>query len=315
MNSMSNDSVDIIIPIYRPREEFLDLLERLIKQSYQVNRIILINTEQKYFDERLFLISDKIEVHHIDKKDFDHAATRDMAIRMSDAKYVLFMTMDAMPASDKLVGRLVDCFAGSGETIAVAYARQLPRKDCRMQEKYTRKFNYPEESMTKNIDSLAKLGIKTYFCSDVCAMYDREIYLKNGGFEAPAIFNEDMVYAAKAVNTGYSIRYCAEAKVRHSHNYSCTELFKRNFDMGVSQAMHPEVFSNVSSESEGMKLVINTAKYLCKNGHWYEIPYLFVSSAYKYLGYKKGLKYRKLKYKTILKYTSNAEFWRHLAGR
>ena len=106
MNSMSNDSVDIIIPIYRPREEFLDLLERLIKQSYQVNRIILINTEQKYFDERLFLISDKIEVHHIDKKDFDHAATRDMAIRMSDAKYVLFMTMDAMPASDKLVGRL-----------------------------------------------------------------------------------------------------------------------------------------------------------------------------------------------------------------
>ena len=37
MNSMSNDSVDIIIPIYRPREEFLDLLERLIKQSYPVN--------------------------------------------------------------------------------------------------------------------------------------------------------------------------------------------------------------------------------------------------------------------------------------
>ena len=151
------------------------MLERLIKQSDPVNRIILINTEQKYFDERLFLISDKIEVHHIDKKDFDHAATRDMAIRMSDAKYVLFMTMDAMPASDKLVERLVDCFAGSGETIAVAYARQLPRKDCRMQEKYTRKFNYPEESMTKNIDSLAKLPSKEVLLATVCNAFQAPI--------------------------------------------------------------------------------------------------------------------------------------------
>ena len=49
----------------------------------------------------------------------------------------------------------------------------------------------------------------------------------------------------------YAIAYVADAKVIHSHNYNCTQQFKRNFDLAVSQADHPEVFGGIHSESEG----------------------------------------------------------------
>ena len=34
----------------------------------------------------------------------------------------------------------------------------------------------------------------------------------------------------------------ADARVIHSHEYTYRELIRRNFDQGVSQACHPEIF-------------------------------------------------------------------------
>lgn len=122
-------------------------------------------------------------------------------------------------------------------------------------EQYTRQFNYPEESRVKWLADLPELGIKTYFCSNVCAMYRRELYLQLGGFVQKAIFNEDMIFAGELIQKGYGVAYAAEAKVVHSHNYSAIQQFHRNFDLAVSQADHPEVFAGIRSEGEGIRLV------------------------------------------------------------
>lgn len=309
------DKVDVVIPVYKPGEQLSELLNKLLKQSVPVNRIILINTEEKYFDNKYLIAptTHAIKVVHITKAEFDHAATRNMGMQMSDADKVLLMTMDAIPQDETLVENLLKAFnnkGANGEQIAVAYARQLPRDDCRMAECYTRQFNYPDEDRIKTQSDLEKLGIKTYFCSDVCAMYDTAIYKSLGGFVEKAIFNEDMLYAAKAIGNGYAIAYSKDAKVIHSHNYTLKEQFSRNFDLGVSQAEHPEVFANIKSESEGIKLVKSTAGYLCKMGHWYEVPYLFFTSVAKYLGYKNGLNYKKLSAGRILNYTMNKDYWK-----
>ena len=44
---MNTVKTDVIIPAYRPGEEFEKLLERLSAQKYPVNRIIVMNTEEK----------------------------------------------------------------------------------------------------------------------------------------------------------------------------------------------------------------------------------------------------------------------------
>ena len=131
-------------------------------------------------------------------------------------------------------------------------------------------------------------------------------------FPEKIIFNEDMVYASKAMKNGYAVEYCAKARVYHSHNYSFREQFRRNFDMGVSQKDYEEVFSGIKSESEGIKMVVSAAEYMMDNGHWYDIPHLFINSAAKYTGYRLGKMYKHLGKKIILKLTSNKEYWESL---
>ena len=232
--------------------------------------------------------------------------TRRMAVEKSDADIFVMMTQDALPADRRLIEKLTAPLMGD---IAVSYARQLPRKNCRAIERFTRRFNYPEESLLKGKENLQVLGIKTYFCSDVCAAYRREIYEKLGGFVEKAIFNEDMLFAAKAVEAGYKIMYAAEARVLHSHNYSISQQFRRNFDLGVSQAEHPEVFKKVPSEKEGGRMVKETTEYLFTTGKVFLIPYFYLQCMGKYAGYFLGKHYKMLPAKTIKKCTANEAYW------
>ena len=43
--------IDVIIPVYKPDKSFLDLIRILEKQTKEVNKIIIMNTEEKYFDQ------------------------------------------------------------------------------------------------------------------------------------------------------------------------------------------------------------------------------------------------------------------------
>lgn len=132
-----------------------------------------------------------------------------------------------------------------------------------------------------------------------------------GGFEKRAIFNEDMIYAGHAIEAGYRIAYEAQARVYHSHNYNCMQQLRRNFDLGVSQAQHPEVFSGVSSQSEGIQLVKKTAKHLSETGMRRQIPYLIMQSGFKYIGYQLGTHYKSLGQGMIEKCTSNRNYWKN----
>lgn len=290
-------TVDVLIPAYRPDKRFLQLLRALEKQTLKPQRIIVMNTERSYWDEELYRGISHLEVHHLTREEFNHGATRNEAAFYSEAEVMVFMTDDAVPKDPYLLERLAEALekqGPEGETVAVAYARQLPAKDCRTIERYTRRFNYPEEGMIKTAADLPRLGIKTYFASNVCCAYRKDVFRKQGGFVDCTIFNEDMIYAAGVIRDGYAVAYVPEARVVHSHNLTPMQQFHRNFDLAVSQADHPEVFADLPSEGEGIRLVAQTAKYLLKSGHILLLPSLVISSGAKYLGYRMGKRYQKL---------------------
>lgn len=306
--------LDIIIPTYRPGEQLEELLKRLLKQELLPDRIIIMNTEENLWDaERFESLFDGspvgLTVQHISREAFDHGGTRHRGILLSDADVCLCMTQDAIPYDRKLTGKLVEAVSSS-DRIAAAYARQLPAADCGPVERYTRQFNYPEQSRIKGKEDLEELGIKTYFCSNVCAAYVRERYFALGGFTRKTIFNEDMIFAGHAVQEGYQIAYAADAQVIHSHNYTAMEQLHRNFDLAVSQADHPEVFAGVRSEGEGIRLVKQTAAWLVKTGRFWLVPDLVVKSGFKYAGYLLGKNYRKLPRPVVLWLTMNRAYWK-----
>lgn len=301
-------TVDVIIPTYRPDKTFIELIRRLQRQDYPIHKIYIINTKSGIFPEVLDNSNYEIEIKHISQKEFDHGGTRNLGARMSDADIVVYMTQDAVPADKYVVTKFVELFK-SREDVSVAYGRQLPAEGCNIIERYTRRFNYPEESCVKSVEDLEKMGIKTFFCSDVCSAYRRNYLLENGGFEDKTIFNEDMIFAGKRILAGDKVAYVAEARIIHSHNYTCRQQFKRNFDIAVSQVQHPEVFANITSEGEGIRLVKQTAQYLAKTGHLMEIMRLIVQSGCKYAGYFLGKRYRRLPQWLILKCTSSKYYW------
>lgn len=306
-------SVDVIIPMYKPGKQSFQLIEQLEKQSYPIQKLIIMNTEEKYFESNFYGTGfleqyRNIEVHHISAKEFDHGKTRARAVGYSNADIFVCMTQDAIPQDEQLIAHLVEALTQQND-IAAAYAKQLPAEDCREIEKFTRSFNYPDEPVIKTKKDIDTLGIKTFFCSNVCAAYHRNIYDMVGGFEKRTIFNEDMIFAGHAIEKGYAIAYAPEAKVIHSHNYTCKQQLKRNFDLGVSQAQHPEVFEGISSQSEGKKLVKLTISHLSQTHEKKWIPYLFLSSGCKYMGYLLGKHYKSLPQWFIMKCTDNVNYW------
>ena len=50
---MENIKVDVIIPAYHPGKEFSTLIERLTKQTFPIHRIIVMNTEETYWNKEL----------------------------------------------------------------------------------------------------------------------------------------------------------------------------------------------------------------------------------------------------------------------
>lgn len=311
--------VDVVIPTYKPGKKFSRLLKMLQRQTWPVGKIIVMNTEKSFWNEHGFEGIKNLEVHHLTKEEFDHGETRNRGMRFSRADIVVFMTDDAVPADEYLIEELVNAFeqrGSEGEAVIMAYARQLPDKDCPLAERYTRSFNYPEESCVKTKADLEQMGIKTFFASNVCCAYDREKFWFQGGFIRRTIFNEDMIFAGKALlQDDYAVAYAADARVIHSHNYNCRQQFKRNFDLAVSQADHPELFGCVRSESEGIRLVKSTARFLIRRGKPWLVPGLVVKSGFKFLGYRAGKCYRLLPKWLILKLTMNREYWKKACDR
>ncbi len=336
--------IDVIIPVYRPGRELFRLLDRLKEQTMPVHKIILMNTEKRYFEELIdregtnFAETyDNAEVRHLSRREFNHGGTRHRAVQYSKADIFVLMTQDAMPADKYLIERLTAqlregieqereaaedlagavCGKASEQTaegrrlrVAAAYARQLPGKDSSEAERISRYFNYPGESRIKTAEDLETMGIKTFFCSNVCAAYRRDIYEESGGFVRHTIFNEDMIYAAGAIRAGYGIAYEAQARVFHAHNYTNMQQLRRNFDMGVSQAEHPEVFREVPAEAEGKRLVKDAFLYMKKRRRLHRFPGFCVQCGFKYVGYLLGKNYRRIPKKWVLALTNSKDYWK-----
>lgn len=316
----TNVVIDVVIPTYKPGERLLQILEKLKTQTLPVRGIHLVNTEKVYLDAFLTkkgmdeeTLREKypgLTITHLTRSEFDHGGARNLGVSQSEgAEYVLLMTQDALPEGNTLIEELVNPMR-CDECLAASYARQLPNPGEKLAETYSRSFNYPDKSLVKSEADFPRLGIKTYFCSNVCAMYRMAVLEELHGFPQPMIFNEDMVFAGGALKDGYKIRYAAEARVFHSHHYSASQQFHRNFDLGVSQAMHPEIFAAASSEGEGVKYVKAVIGYLKDNHGAQEIPGFVISCGARLVGYRLGKKFQSLPRKMVLSCTSNPVFFK-----
>lgn len=287
---MSADVIDVIIPAFNPDKDFEKLLSMLSCQHTAINKIIIINTvdeafDRDYFEERYDRLCQNLEFHYIEKSEFNHGLTRNLGASFSKADFIVFMTQDAIPADKYLIDELIKPF--ENKDVYMTYARQLPKKNCKYLERYTRAYNYPGKSVLKSKEDIETMGIKALFCSDVCAAYRRDKFYELGKF-IKTDFNEDTFFAYNVLMAGKKIYYAANARVFHSHNYTYIQQFKRNFLVGKSQKSQEKMFENIKSEDEGKKMVKSACSHIIRHKRYYMLPDLVLNSGFKYLGYKSG---------------------------
>jgi rhamnosyltransferase len=200
------------------------------------------------------------------------------------------MTQDALPLNRLVIENLIKIL--EIPMVAASYARQVPRPGASPPEQFARVFNYPADSLNKSRELIPKLGIKTFFFSNVCSSIRRDVFDSLGGFPERVIMDEDLLFSARAILKGYGIAYVAEAKVFHSHRYTWFQQFKRYFDIGVFFRDYAWLLRYSKVNDEGTRFVKEELRFLRKTGSYCWIPYVLGELVCKYGGYKMGLNYR-----------------------
>ena len=299
--------LSLIIPTLNAESCINSLLEKVYTQTIVPNEVIILDSESDDKTVECCKKFDNVKVINIKRKDFDHAGTRHIGFENANGDFCFVMSQDVTLYDEFYFERMLEPFADP--EVAMVTARQMPYPDAPLTEKITREFNYPDYDMVKDKSMKSELGVKTYFFSDVCSAYRKDVYFELGGYEIPALICNDMIIASKAINAGYKIAYASNAKVYHSHKYTFSQQYKRNFDVAADMTINSAYFEGVSDTKEGVKMVIAVLKKLIKGLHFITAVYYCFECAAKLFGNKAGKNYKKLSKEKLLKKTSNRNYW------
>lgn len=291
MNTQRKHHIALIIPTYNASQYIKPLFESIFNQALQPDHILVIDSSSKD-NTRQLLERYPVQLHTIPQAEFDHGGTRRLAVEMVDADIYLFLSQDALPADKNCFKNIVDFMLQEQRgKIGCAYGRQLPHLNANPLSRHLREFNYPETSTIKSLSDKSTYGLKTCFTSDSFAAYRREALIAAGNFPEKAITSEDMYVAANMLLKGYQIAYVAEARVRHSHNFTLWQEFQRYFNIGVFHRENSWILAEFGgANSEGKRFVLSELKYLWRERQISWIPRAVASVFAKYAGYQLGLR-------------------------
>ena len=307
MSAMTRERIEVIIPTYNAARYWKALSTGIRAQTLQPDRVIVIDSGSKDGTAELAR-QDGFEVLEITPQEFNHGGTRQMgADHAADANILIYLTQDAAPFGVNAFANLVRAFADP--EIGAAYGRQLPRENASAIEAHGRHFSYAEEPAVRSWESRQSMGFKSIFFSNAFGAYRREALMSVGGFSSDVIFGEDTLAVAKMHRAGWKTAYVADALVRHSHDYTIGEEFRRYFDIGVLHSRERWLNDQFGSASgEGRRFVLSELKYLLGHGPL-QIPSAVARTFAKYLGYKIGQRESRIAPRLKHRLGMNRQYW------
>lgn len=283
---------DVVIPTWRAARWLPGQLAALARQSTRPRRIVVIDSSSP--DDSVRIAREAgCTVEVIAQAEFNHGGTRNRAAELSgDSAVVVFLTQDALPDDDGFLGRLLAPFADPA--VGAAYARQVPYPDAPPPEVFARGWNYPATSERRSAADLERLRGRAVFFSNVASAVRRTAFDAVGRFPDGLIMNEDVVLCARLLRAGWTVCYAADAAVRHSHDYTLAQQFRRYFDIGVFHAQHRDLLSGLAFAGEGARFALAQLGWLVRRvriGWALRSP---IENGLKFAGFHLGKRHRRL---------------------
>lgn len=297
----------IAIPTYNGGELW-QLVVDSIKKNAPDNLLVHVIDSSSRDDTSVIAKNAGFDLVTIAGHDFNHGGTRNLAVNKFSNQYdiVIFLTQDAIPQPN-FIENITSVF--NDNNVACAYGRQLPHDNANPLATHARWFNYPDKGYVCSAEDIPKMGLKTVFMSNSFSAYRLPIFNALGGFPSDTILCEDMYFTAKAILSGYKVAYVADAIVKHSHNYTAVEEFKRYFDIGVFHRDEAWIRNKIGGASgEGKKFILSEFLFLLKRAPVW-IPVACINNFMKIVGYKLGLQYNRFPKKIIKSFSMHKRYW------
>ncbi len=253
--------VEIICPLYNAESYIENLHNSILKQKNVDFSVRYLLTESTDKTESI-LKSKKLNYNKIEKKDFSHSLTRELAARNSKADIIVFISQDVEPSDENWLYYLVkDIIDGS---VSATYSRQITKFN--NLEKYTREKNYPKESKIVSKDDINDLGLKAFFFSDAASAIKKEVFEQLNYYDNKRLpINEDMYIAHKLITNGYKIKYCSDSIIYHSHNFKLKELYNR-YKLTGQFFKENSYLDDYGTTDSGIKLATYVFKRIMQEG-------------------------------------------------
>jgi rhamnosyltransferase len=234
-------------------------------------------------------------VYEIPASAFTHGGSRNLGASHATGELLVFISQDAIPASNDWLSRLVGPL-GQDQTLAGVYGRQLPHPDARPPEVYFLDFLYGSQERRQQLDASRRLSMDVTLFSNVNSAVRRSIW-EELPFAEDIVMSEDQEWSRRVLQLGHALRYEPAAAVFHSHNYTLRSAFQRFFDSGVSASR-----AYLSNDAESGRVLRRRAiayaggelVWLWRTGQWRWLPYTVAYEAAKMLGLLLGINHRRI---------------------
>jgi rhamnosyltransferase len=171
-----------------------------------------------------------VRIERIPPETFHHARTRNYAAGLAKGEVLVFLSQDAIPASDTWLSAFLSNF--NEPAVGAVYGRQLPKAESGLERRSAFAVMYGEARIVKMPMDGIGLGHKYYHFSNANSAIRKKVWEATRFPDDLKVF-EDVGIAKRILDSGWSIVYEPAAAVCHSHEFPLDILFKRYFDIGV----------------------------------------------------------------------------------
>lgn len=249
-------------------------------------------------------------VEEISPQLFSHGAARNLGARLASGEVLVFLSQDAVPASEEWLARLTAPLRVD-RRVAGVYGRQLPNEHASPPESYFLGFLYGAHCRCQRAGSTAQLSMNTTLFSNVNSAIPRHMW-ERFPFVEDIVMSEDQEWSRRVLLAGYLIAYESSAAVTHSHNYTVTAAFRRFFDSGASSSRAYLAGRRHSSRvlrSAAVRYAAGELSWLWRTGRRRWIPYATVYESTKLLGLLAGVNHERIPLELKRRLSATPTYW------
>jgi rhamnosyltransferase len=220
----------ILIPTKNGEQDFGACLEAIYSQK-DIGPFEVIIVDSGSTDATLEIARRyPVRIEQIAPETFHHARTRNYAASLANGEFLVFLSQDAIPASDAWLKTLISNF--EDQSVGAAYGRQSPKQGSTLERREVLDTVYGGERVVKDPRRGQECGFRYYHFSSVNSAIRNDVWRATRFPDDLKVF-EDLGISKRILDAGWKIIYEPRAAVYHSHNHTAAGLFKRYFDGGV----------------------------------------------------------------------------------